>query len=162
MCWIIDSGATDHATYSIELLDPKNLLRTTTISLPDGGQAHIESIGSLHVTPHIKLDDVLKVPQFQVNLLSVSKLTRALQCIVLIFVLCKTLLRGRRLAWVSNIMASTTLHTTKIQPWLTPFTNILIFGINVLGTHHPILFKFLLKLILKFILIPSMFMKFAL
>ncbi|RVW68321.1 Retrovirus-related Pol polyprotein from transposon RE2 [Vitis vinifera] len=53
----------------------------------------------------------------------------------------KTLLRGRRLAWASNIMASTTSHKTKIQPWLTPFTNILIFGINVLGTHHPVLFK---------------------
>ena len=78
MCWIIDSGARDHVTSSAELLDPKILPRTTTISLPDGGQAHIESIGSLHVTPHIKLDDVLKVPQFQVNLLSVSKLTRAL------------------------------------------------------------------------------------
>ena len=85
MCWIIDSGATDHVTFSIELLDPKTLPRTTTISFPDGGQAHIESIGSLHVTPHIKLDDVLKVLQFQVNLLSVSKLMRALQCIVMFF-----------------------------------------------------------------------------
>ena len=85
MCWIIDSGATDHVTSLAELLDPKNLPRTTTISLPNGGQAHIESIGSLHVTPHIELDDVLKVPQFQVNLLSVSKLTWTLQCIVMFF-----------------------------------------------------------------------------
>ena len=85
MCWIIDSGATNHVTSSAKLLDLKNLPRTTTISLPDGGQTHIESIGSLHITPHIKLDDVLKVPQFQVNLLSVSKLTRALQCIMMFF-----------------------------------------------------------------------------
>ena len=85
MCWIIDSGATDHVTSLVELLDLKILPKTTTISLPDGGQAHIESIGSLHVTAHIKLDNVLKVPQFQVNLLSVSKLMRALQCIVMFF-----------------------------------------------------------------------------
>ncbi|RVW36087.1 hypothetical protein CK203_079613 [Vitis vinifera] len=50
-------GATDHVTSLAELLDLKNLPRTTTISLPNGGQAHIESIGSLHVTPHIELDD---------------------------------------------------------------------------------------------------------
>ena len=85
MCWIINSGTTDHVTSSTELLDPKNLPRTPTISFPDGDQAHIESIGSLHITPHIKLNDVLKVPQFQVNLLSVSKLTQTLQCIVMFF-----------------------------------------------------------------------------
>ena len=85
MCWIIDNRAIDHVTSSAKLLDLKNLPRTTTISLPDGGQTHIESIGSLHITPHIKLDDVLKVPQFQVNLLLVSKLMQALKCIVMFF-----------------------------------------------------------------------------
>ena len=85
LCWIIDSGATDHVTSPIELLNPKSLHKTSTISLPNGGQAQIESIGSLHVTPNIKLDGVLKVPQFRVNLLSVSKLTRALKCIVMFF-----------------------------------------------------------------------------
>ena len=64
MCWIINSGTTDHVTSSTELLDPKNFPKTTTISLPDGGQAHIESIGSLHITAHIKLSEVFKVPQF--------------------------------------------------------------------------------------------------
>ncbi|RVW99200.1 Retrovirus-related Pol polyprotein from transposon RE1 [Vitis vinifera] len=53
-----NGGNSQHfANATAELLDPKNLPKTTTISLPDGGQAHIESIGSLHVTPHIKLDD---------------------------------------------------------------------------------------------------------
>ena len=37
MCWIIDNGAMDHVTSSAELLDPKMLPKTTTISLPDGG-----------------------------------------------------------------------------------------------------------------------------
>ncbi|RVW84809.1 Retrovirus-related Pol polyprotein from transposon RE1 [Vitis vinifera] len=52
-----DGNSQHFANATAELLDPKNLPKTTTISLPDGGQAHIESIGSLHVTPHIKLDD---------------------------------------------------------------------------------------------------------
>ncbi|KAF7132885.1 hypothetical protein RHSIM_Rhsim09G0014100 [Rhododendron simsii] len=85
LCWIIDSGATDHVTSSIKLIDPKCMPKSANIQLPDGGQMPIESIGSFHVTPHIKLDEVLKVPQFQVNLLSVSKLTRALKCIVIFF-----------------------------------------------------------------------------
>ena len=75
ICWIIDSGVTDHVTSSIELLNSKSLPVTSTISLPNGGQTQIESIGLLHVTPNIKLDGVLKIPQLLVNLLSVSKLT---------------------------------------------------------------------------------------
>ena len=85
MGWIMDSGATSHVTSSVELLNLKSLPKTTTISLPNGSETHLESIGSLQVTPNIKLDGVLKVPQFQVNLLSVSKLTQALKSIVISF-----------------------------------------------------------------------------
>ena len=85
MCWIIDSGAANHVTSSTELLDLKNLHKITTISLPDGGQTHIKSISSLNISPHIKLDEVLKVSQFQVNLPSVSKLTWTFKCIVMFF-----------------------------------------------------------------------------
>lgn len=83
--WIINSGATDHVTSSVELTNLQLLPKSATIQLLDGGQTHIKSISSLQVTPHIKVDEVLKVPQFQVNLLSVSKLTHALQCIVIFF-----------------------------------------------------------------------------
>ena len=111
MCWIIDSGATNHVTSSTELLDLKFFPKITTISLSDGGQTHIKSISSLDISPHIKLDEVLKVPQFQVNLLSVSKLTWALKCIVMFFsnfCVVQNIATRRRLAWASNIMTSTT------------------------------------------------------
>ncbi|CAL9001257.1 unnamed protein product, partial [Prunus brigantina] len=49
LCWIIDSGATDHVTSSIELTNPQLLPKSATIQLPDGGQTHIESIGSLQM-----------------------------------------------------------------------------------------------------------------
>lgn len=52
------------ATSLVELLDQKSLPMTTTISLPNGDQTHIESIGSLHITPHIKLDEVSKFYNF--------------------------------------------------------------------------------------------------
>ncbi|XP_073302898.1 uncharacterized protein [Primulina huaijiensis] len=79
LCWIIDSGATNHVASSVELLESKRISGTTTIGLPNGSQAHIESIGSLRISPDIEIDNVLGVPEFKVNLLSVSKLTRALK-----------------------------------------------------------------------------------
>lgn len=70
--WIIDSGATDHISPSSHLLDKKSLSMFESVQMPNGGKATIESIGSIRVNPHIKLDDVLHVPNFRVYLLSVS------------------------------------------------------------------------------------------
>ncbi|XP_070665992.1 uncharacterized protein [Malus domestica] len=53
--------------------------------LGDVGCYTIDSVGSVQVTPLIKLDDVLHVPNFRVYLLFVSKLTESLQCIVIFF-----------------------------------------------------------------------------
>lgn len=165
LCWIIDSGAMDHVTSSVELLNPKSLPRITTISTPDGGQTHIESTGSLHITPHIKLDGVLKVPQFRVNLLSVSKLTQALKCTMTFF---------SDFCVVQDAATRKTIGLGKQQWPLLPSTRsksslglrhsqkILIFGINVLGIHHPVLFKLLQNSILQFILILNMSVKFVL
>jgi hypothetical protein len=85
LCWIIDSGATDHVTSSVELMNPKYMPKSANVQLPNGSRLHIEATGSLNVTSNIKIDEVLKVPQSQVNLLSVSKLTRALNCTVTFF-----------------------------------------------------------------------------
>lgn len=83
--WIIDSGATDHISSSPHLLVKKSLSMLDYVQLPNGGQVLIDSIGSIQVTPHIKLDGVLHVPNFRVCLLYVSKLTAALRCIVIFF-----------------------------------------------------------------------------
>lgn len=79
--WIIDSGATDHISHSPpthNIIDAQY----DSISLPDGGQAEIRNIGSIKLSHDLSLDKVLYVPKFRVNLLSVSKLTRALCCIM--------------------------------------------------------------------------------
>ena len=81
--WIIDSGATDHISPSPHLLHKKSMC--DYVQMPNGGKAIIESVGSVQATPLLKLDDVLHVPNFQVYLLSVSKLTESLQCIVIFF-----------------------------------------------------------------------------
>ena len=37
ICWIIDSGATDHVTSSIKLMDPEYMPKSATIQFPNGG-----------------------------------------------------------------------------------------------------------------------------
>ncbi|KAM2555190.1 hypothetical protein TB2_019236 [Malus domestica] len=55
--WIIDSGATDHISPSPHLLDKRSMINS--VHMPNGGKATIESVGSIQVTPLIKIDDVL-------------------------------------------------------------------------------------------------------
>ncbi|KAI5341072.1 hypothetical protein L3X38_020346 [Prunus dulcis] len=79
--WIVDSGATDHISHSPpthNIIDAQY----DSVGLPDGGQAKIKNIGSIKLLHDLSLDKVLYLPKFRVNLLSASKLTRALRCIV--------------------------------------------------------------------------------
>jgi hypothetical protein len=84
--WIIDSGATDHIASS-----PKKFLHGAKncslppVLLPSGERANIVAKGSLPLNSTFYLHDVLCVPTFKVDLLSVSRLTRGLQCSVTFF-----------------------------------------------------------------------------
>ncbi|KAK9666822.1 hypothetical protein RND81_14G213600 [Saponaria officinalis] len=77
--WIIDSGATDHmcsnkSLFSIMTPIPKPY----SISLPTGQVVIIDSVGIVPVSADITLHDVLFVPCFKFNLLSVAKLVKQL------------------------------------------------------------------------------------
>ena len=50
------------------------------VELPDGGQVEVKSIRSMELSSDLIFDGVLHVPKFEVNLLSISKLTQALRC----------------------------------------------------------------------------------
>ena len=91
---IIDSGATDHITSSPNLLvnSSKNTFLPPVI-MPSGEQAPITSTGTLPLNSDISLKNVLGVPSFKVDLMSVSQVTRALNCSVTVFpigVFCRT------------------------------------------------------------------------
>ena len=75
----MDSGATDHISKS---LVSQNKLNTNHdfVELPDGGPVEIKSIRSIKLSSDLIFYGVLHVPKFEVNLLSVSKLTQALRC----------------------------------------------------------------------------------
>ncbi|KAM2356612.1 hypothetical protein ACFX1X_005690 [Malus domestica] len=82
--WIIDSGATDHISFSSNLNEKRNL-PYSSVNMPNGSQATISCLGSIKITPNLKLKDVLCVPGFRVNLMSVSKVTRDLNCLIIFF-----------------------------------------------------------------------------
>ncbi|KAL2239042.1 UNVERIFIED_CONTAM: Retrovirus-related Pol polyprotein from transposon RE2 [Sesamum indicum] len=76
-CWIIDTGATNHICANIKLFDSFTAPSTPKlIHLPDGTYKIATYIGTVHLNKHITLTQVLYLPSFSVNLLSVSQLCR--------------------------------------------------------------------------------------
>ncbi|KAG8370350.1 hypothetical protein BUALT_Bualt14G0107800 [Buddleja alternifolia] len=79
--WILDSGATDHITKSMSLLESPKLLTTPkSVHLPDGSIASVTHIGHVTLTSTIVLQNVLFVPSFHHNLLFISKLSCDSHC----------------------------------------------------------------------------------
>ncbi|KAL8128075.1 hypothetical protein AgCh_014866 [Apium graveolens] len=78
--WIVASGTTDHITCSHELLSDI-VPCDVNICLPNGTHTKVYLKGTLRLSSEIVLYDVLLVPYFYFNLISVSKLTSNLKCV---------------------------------------------------------------------------------
>nr|GEX50639.1 hypothetical protein [Tanacetum cinerariifolium] len=76
--WIIDSGANQHMIVSIKnmfnVVDISSL--RLTVGHPNGTMAKITAIGSLKLTDKVVLFDVLVVPEYNINLLSVNDIIK--------------------------------------------------------------------------------------
>ena len=73
--WIIDSGATNHICPDLNLFTSYQFVSYPYhIRLPDGNTTDVQHIGSIQLSEHILLVDVLHVPSFHFCLLSVHKL----------------------------------------------------------------------------------------
>ena len=83
--WIIDSGATDHITSSFKLLHKDKNCSLPPVLLPSGEKTNIVAKWSLPLNSVYYLHDVLSVPTFKVDLISISRLTRGLNCSVTFF-----------------------------------------------------------------------------
>nr|XP_016463928.1 PREDICTED: uncharacterized protein LOC107786926 [Nicotiana tabacum] len=80
--WVVDLGATHHITSDLELLTYIKCKRKTDryrVHLPTGEQVDITHIGSTILLDKRKIKDVLYVPNFKFNFLSVAKLTKELK-----------------------------------------------------------------------------------
>ena len=79
--WIIDSGASDHMTGDLKLLHkPVPMQHHSTINLLNGHSSHISHIGHVQLQNSLTLQNVLYVPDFKHNLLSVQQLSKENHC----------------------------------------------------------------------------------
>uniref|UniRef100_A0A803LD36 Uncharacterized protein n=1 Tax=Chenopodium quinoa TaxID=63459 RepID=A0A803LD36_CHEQI len=79
--WLLDSGATDHIFSDIALfakLTP--VLTPYYITIPDGSRILVKNTGVVKLNDEISLLNVLHVPDFKFNLISVHKLCKDLCC----------------------------------------------------------------------------------
>lgn len=84
--WVLDSGATDHITSNLSILTHVHSPHSHTVNLPNGTSTPITHMGTFQFNSKFSLHDVLYVPTFRMNLMSVSKLTRDLNCSVIFLV----------------------------------------------------------------------------
>ena len=76
--WIIESGATHHVCNDISLFDSSIAVQNVRVTLPTGITVPIDRVGSVILSKDVKLLNVLFVPTFRYNLLSVSAFTDTL------------------------------------------------------------------------------------
>ncbi|KAK9923369.1 hypothetical protein M0R45_031791 [Rubus argutus] len=84
--WIIDSGATHHITSSPQSLTTIDLHSSMSpVCLPSGDKASITMSGAIQFTDSFSINNVLCVPSFKVDLLSVGKTIDGMSCSVTFF-----------------------------------------------------------------------------
>ncbi|KAJ9558572.1 hypothetical protein OSB04_013186 [Centaurea solstitialis] len=84
--WVIDSGASDHMTGNPTLFSTfDKYMSPSYVTIADGSASFVLGPGTIELTPSVSLSYVLSLPKFSFNLLSVSRITRALNCSVEFF-----------------------------------------------------------------------------
>ena len=79
--WVIDSSATDQMTSTSGLLsDLEHSSSLPNVTLADSSATIISSLGTVNLSPNLSLSSILYIPDFLFNLLSISKLTKHLNC----------------------------------------------------------------------------------
>lgn len=84
--WIIDTGASRPMCTNKDLMRNLNKLRSViTVCLPDGSKKQVEFSGDAVISSDITLTDVLYIPSFKYNLLSITQLCSSIaaKCIFL-------------------------------------------------------------------------------
>ena len=82
--WILDSGATQHMCfYSKIFLELRNLQSPIFVDLPNSYKVKVTQFGSIALHPKLILKDVLFVPCFEYNLISVYKMCKQLSCLLI-------------------------------------------------------------------------------
>ena len=84
--WVIDSGASAHMTGTPSTLSPLTLTTAyPPVSIADGLSCSIKGYRSTKPTPSLTLHNVLYVLGFSTTLLSISTITRTLNCVAIFY-----------------------------------------------------------------------------
>jgi transposase InsO family protein len=80
--WVIDSGATDHMTSYSSLIDSLIPSPIKSVQVANGTPMPISGYGNVSLSSSLPLSSVLHAPNLSNNLLSISKITKNLNCSV--------------------------------------------------------------------------------
>ena len=78
--WIMDTSAIDYMVHSVSQFTSITSIVNTCVYLPNGDQALVTHVGTMHISSTLVLNEVLCVLSFGFNLILVSKLTKILFC----------------------------------------------------------------------------------
>ena len=78
--WILDNGATDHMVHSLHFFKSITSSVQISVRLPNGDMVKVTHIGTAQVSASLLLKNVLCIPSFSFNLISISKLTQNSSC----------------------------------------------------------------------------------
>ena len=83
--WVIDTGATDHMVHSITCFTSITATLNTYVNLPNGEVVSVTHISTVKISERLTLHNVLCVPSFSFNLISVSQLAKSMVCCLIFF-----------------------------------------------------------------------------
>lgn len=80
--WIVDCGATDHMCHDLKIFWSYSFIKDNDrkITLPDGKQVSVLFSGNICLSNNIVLEDMLYVPDFKFNLISILKICHDMKC----------------------------------------------------------------------------------
>ena len=78
--WILDTSAIDPMVNSVSLFTTVISVSHLSVKLPNGQTAVVTHLGTIQITSTLTLTNVLCIPSFSFNLISVHKLTKTLSC----------------------------------------------------------------------------------
>lgn len=79
-CWILDTGARDHVFHSHSLFYNINTINMITIKLSNGNTISITKCGTIKFTNEFYLPNVLYIPEFLTNIISIPRIIASLDC----------------------------------------------------------------------------------
>lgn len=74
--WIVDSGATDHICFSLDLFESHGKIDPVPVRTPNGNLAMAEVAENISLTDTLMLTEVVYLPMFNFDLVSISNLTK--------------------------------------------------------------------------------------